>query len=142
MLRSDLLVVNEIDLAPMSASTCHRCSQRPMPCGTDGPWSPQTHGKAAESTSTTRAACARATLRFAVAGGRTRLLRQHAPHPFHVTRPFYLNPERPDLAALYLQSASGGIYSGEHLELVISAGKNTVAAVTTQSANSSDSLPR
>ena len=83
---------------------------------------------------TAEAAVARATLDFAVAGGRTALLRQHVPYPFHVTRPFYLDPERPDLATLYLQSASGGIYRNERLALTITAGRNAAAAVTTQSA--------
>lgn len=75
-----------------------------------------------------------ATLGFAVAGGRTCLLRQHVPYPFHVTRPFHLDPGRPDLATLYLQSASGGVYSGERLGLSVAMGEGAAAFVTTQSA--------
>ncbi len=75
-----------------------------------------------------------AALAFAVAGGRTSLLRQHVPYPFHVTRPFHLDPGRPDLATLYLQSASGGVYSGERLGLSIAMGEGAAAFVTTQSA--------
>lgn len=75
-----------------------------------------------------------ATLAFAVAGGRTGLLRQHVPYPFHVTRPFHLDPGRPDLATLYLQSASGGVYSGERLGLSVAMGENAAAFITTQSA--------
>jgi len=75
-----------------------------------------------------------ATLGFAVAGGRTCLLRQHVPYPFHVTRPFHLDPGRPDLATLYLQSASGGVYSGERLGLSVATGEGAAAFVTTQSA--------
>jgi len=75
-----------------------------------------------------------AMLAFAVAGGRTGLLRQHVPYPFHVTRPFHLDPGRPDLATLYLQSASGGVYSGERLGLSMAMGERAAAFVTTQSA--------
>lgn len=78
--------------------------------------------------------CVRARLDFARAGGRTRLLRQHVPYPFHVTQPFSLDPGRPDLATLYLQSASGGLYRGERLDLTITAGAAAAVAVTTQSA--------
>jgi urease accessory protein len=62
------------------------------------------------------------------------LLRQHVPYPFHVTRPFHLQPARPDLATLYLQSASGGIYAGDDLSLALHVGQGAAAHVTTQSA--------
>ena len=75
-----------------------------------------------------------AALAFAVAGGRTALLRQYVPYPFHVTRPFHLDPARPDLATLYLQSASGGVYNGERLSLSVAMGEGAAAFVTTQSA--------
>jgi urease accessory protein len=69
-----------------------------------------------------------------VAGGRTVLLDQYVPYPFHVTRPFRLNPARPDLATLYLQSASGGVYAADDLALALSVGAGAAAHVTTQSA--------
>jgi len=75
-----------------------------------------------------------ATLEFAVAGGRTQLLRQHVSYPFHLTRPFHLDRLRPDLATLYLQSASGGIYGGDDLSLDIACGPLAAVCVTTQSA--------
>lgn len=75
-----------------------------------------------------------ARLEFAVAAGRTCLVRQHVPYPFHVTRPFHLDEEHPDLATLYLQSSSGGLYSGEHLSLTIEAGAGAAVSVTTQAA--------
>ncbi len=87
------------------------------------------------SCSIAEAAPSRAKLDFAVAGGRTRLLRQHVPYPFHVTQPFYLDPGQPGLATLYLQSASGGLYSGERLGLSVTAGEGVAVAVTTQSAS-------
>ncbi len=69
-----------------------------------------------------------------MAGGRTTLLRQNVPYPFHITRPFHLHPARPDLATLYLQSASGGLYAGDDLSLALHVGRAAAAHVTTQSA--------
>lgn len=69
-----------------------------------------------------------------MAAGRTCLVRQHVPYPFHVTRPFHLDGTRPDLATLYLQSSSGGLYSGEHLCLTVEAGAGAAVSVTTQAA--------
>lgn len=73
-----------------------------------------------------------ALLRFAVGGGRTVLAHQYVPYPLHVTRLFHLDPQRPDLATLYLQSASGGLYSGDRLRLAIEVAPNAAAHVTTQ----------
>ena len=75
-----------------------------------------------------------ATLRFARGGGRTFLKEQRTPYPFHTTRPHYLDVDRPDLATLYLQSASGGLYRGDRLDLSIEAGPGALAHVTTQAA--------
>ena len=84
-----------------------------------------------EAEQPSRSAAAR--LAFAVAGGRTRLLRQHVPYPFHITRPFYLDSGRPDLATLYLQSASGGLYRGDEIGLDISVAARSAVWITTQS---------
>ena len=73
-----------------------------------------------------------ASLRFSRGGGRTVLARQRVPYPFHVTRPFYLDRARPEVATLYLQSASGGLYRGESLALSIIADLQAAAHVTTQ----------
>jgi urease accessory protein len=75
-----------------------------------------------------------ASLRFATGGGRTVLVHQHVPYPFHVTRAFHLDPSRPDLATLYLQSASGGLYRGDQLVLDIDVASGAAAHVTTQAA--------
>jgi urease accessory protein len=75
-----------------------------------------------------------AVLRFGLAGGRTALLHQHVPYPFHITRPFHLHPASPELATLYLQSASGGLYAGDDLSLALHVGQGAAAHVTTQSA--------
>lgn len=73
-----------------------------------------------------------ALLRFDRGGGRAVLSRQYVPYPFHATRPFYLDRERPDLATLYLQSASGGIYRGDRLALTMVVGAKAAVHVTTQ----------
>lgn len=71
---------------------------------------------------------------FAVGGGRSALTRQAAPYPFHVTKPFALDRARPDLATLYLQSASGGIYRADRLDLAIAVRDGASAHVTSQAA--------
>jgi urease accessory protein len=75
-----------------------------------------------------------ASLCFSHGGGRTVLARQRVPYPFHATRSFYLDPARPDLATLYLQSAAGGLYRGDRVALSITAEPDSAAHVTTQAA--------
>ena len=87
---------------------------------------------AREAASTGRTA--RAALVFARGGGRTVLTRQTVPYPFHVTRTFQLDAARPDIATLYLQSASGGLYRDDDLTLTIEARAGAFAHVTTQAA--------
>ncbi len=79
-----------------------------------------------------RARTAEAMLRFEPGGGRTVLTRQRAPYPMHLTRPFHLDPGRPDLATLYLQSASGGLYRDDRIALTIEVADGAAAHVTTQ----------
>src|SRR5712672_2852991 len=66
------------------------------------------------------------------AGGRTVLRRQHVGYPFHVTRAFQLDRMRPDLATLYLQSASGGLYAADRLTLDLAVGAGAALNLTTQ----------
>lgn len=75
-----------------------------------------------------------AALHFAVGGGRTMLAHQYVPYPFHITRAFHLDPQRDDLATLYLQSASGGLYRGDRLLIEIDVAPGAAAHVTTQAA--------
>ncbi len=75
-----------------------------------------------------------AALDFVRGGGRTVLARQRVPYPFHITRPFYVDAAHPGLATLYLQSAAGGLYSGDRLALTLAAGGATMTHVTTQAA--------
>ncbi|MBU1176665.1 MAG: urease accessory protein UreD [Alphaproteobacteria bacterium] len=65
--------------------------------------------------------------------GRTYLDRQFASYPFHICRPFYpdFGPAR-GMATVYVQSCSGGLYSGERLAAEITLGRGARAQVTTQ----------
>jgi urease accessory protein len=67
-----------------------------------------------------------------LAGGRTVLRRQHVGYPFHITRAFQLDRLRPDLATLYLQSASGGLYAADRLKLDLVVGAGAALNLTTQ----------
>jgi urease accessory protein len=74
-------------------------------------------------------------LGFAVGGdGVTRLSRQFASYPFHLCRPFRFAGDPPELATLYVQSCSGGIYDGDRLSLRIEAPARAQLHVTTQAA--------
>jgi urease accessory protein len=66
------------------------------------------------------------------AGGRTILRRQYVGYPFHITRPFQLDRMRPDLATLYLQSTSGGLYAADRLALDLTVGVGAALNLTTQ----------
>lgn len=86
------------------------------------------------ATATQGSRSAEAALRFVRGGGRSFLRHQRVPYPFHITRPHYCDVARPDLATLYLQSASGGLYCGDRLDLVLQAGKGVLAHVTSGAA--------
>ena len=73
-----------------------------------------------------------AQLGFRRGGGRSFLARQHTPHPFHLTRPFYLPDDPQGMATLYLQSSSGGLYGDDDLHLGIALEDAAAAHVTTQ----------
>ncbi len=78
------------------------------------------------------AAPVRAELQFRAVAGRTHLARQFTPHPFHITRPFHHPGDPSGMATLYLQSSSGGVYSGDDLSLDITVETGAKAHVTTQ----------
>ena len=67
-----------------------------------------------------------------LAGGRTVLRRQHVGYPFHITRPFQLDRSKPELATLYLQSTSGGLYAADRLALDLVVGAGAALNLTTQ----------
>jgi urease accessory protein len=75
---------------------------------------------------------AKALLVAELAGGKTVLRRQRVGYPFHVTRAFQLDRMRPDLATLYLQSASGGLYAADRLTLDLVVGVGASLHLTTQ----------
>jgi urease accessory protein len=66
-----------------------------------------------------------------LAGGRTILRRQHVGYPFHITRAFQLDRMKPDLATLYLQSTSGGLYAEDRLALDVTVGAGAALNLTT-----------
>ena len=71
-------------------------------------------------------------LTFAKARGRTILAAQKTPHPFHITRPFYVAGDPDGMATLYLQSSSGGLYGDDDLDLRLQVKPGAYAHVTTQ----------
>lgn len=74
-------------------------------------------------------------LEFARDGdGRTFIAGQYASYPFHVCRAQYLDPARPGLASLYLQSCSGGIFEHDRMSIEVGARSFVEAHVTTQAA--------
>ncbi|MCY3886830.1 MAG: urease accessory protein UreD [Chloroflexi bacterium] len=78
---------------------------------------------------------ARAELRFERdADGRTTLVHQYCEYPHHVVKPLYLDPERPDLPTLCLQSVSGGLFAGDRLSLYVEIGEAARVRLVTQAA--------
>jgi urease accessory protein len=74
-------------------------------------------------------------LGFAAGGdGVTRLSRQFARYPFHLCRAFRFAGDPPEMATLYVQSCSGGIYEGDRLSLRIDAPARAQLHLTTQAA--------
>lgn len=84
---------------------------------------------------------AAARLRFAKGpDGATYLAEQRVGYPFHVTKPFRLEEGWPELATLYLQSVSGGLYDGDRLTLIARAEEGTAVQLTTQAATKVHSM--
>src|SRR5437763_6374150 len=52
--------------------------------------------------------------------GRTFLSRQYAAYPFHICRTQYLDA-RSELATVYIQSCSGGLYENDRLQIEVAA---------------------
>lgn len=76
------------------------------------------------------------------ADGVTYLSHQFASYPFHVTRPFYLDPDMPGMATLYLQSASGGLFQGDRLHLSAHFADGAAGHLTTQAATKVHGMER
>jgi len=71
-------------------------------------------------------------LTFACVSGRTHLMRQHTPHPFHITRPFRHPCDPQGMVTLYLQSSSGGVYGDDDLALSVGLKPGSAVHLTTQ----------
>lgn len=76
------------------------------------------------------------------ADGVTYLSHQFASYPFHVTRPFYLDPDMPGMATLYLQSASGGLFQDDRLHLSARFADGAAGHLTTQAATKVHGMER
>lgn len=75
-------------------------------------------------------------------GGQTYLSRQYLAYPFHATRVFYLETAWPELATLYLTSASGGLFQGDRISLRADVKTGASAHITTGSATKIHSMDR
>jgi urease accessory protein len=64
--------------------------------------------------------------------GRSYLAEQYFTYPFHVCCAQYMDKALPDMATLYLQSCSGGIFKGDRLTTQIYVKENARAHITTQ----------
>ncbi|WP_434053098.1 MAG: urease accessory protein UreD [Roseibium sp.] len=73
-----------------------------------------------------------ASLCFRRSRGKTHLSHQLAPHPFHITRPFYMHGDPEGMATLYLQSSAGGLYNDDDHSLAIRVENQAKAHVTSQ----------
>ncbi|MEE4754799.1 urease accessory protein UreD [Pseudomonas alliivorans] len=60
--------------------------------------------------------------------------RQEVGYPFHLGRSLKLPQDPPGMAAVYLQSCSGGLFAGEHLRLELHAEADTQVHVSTGAA--------
>ena len=76
------------------------------------------------------------------ADGITYLAEQQVGYPFHITKVFRLEPEWPELATLYLQSVSGGLFQGDRLTLVCEAEAGAAVQLTTQASTKVHSMER
>jgi len=73
-------------------------------------------------------------LAFAVEQGKTRLRHSFVTHPFHLTRPWYLDPALPGLAVVYVQTPAGGLIQGDRASLCFILAPEAQVHVTSQAA--------
>lgn len=73
-------------------------------------------------------------------GGHSYIARQQVGYPFHLGRQLRLPDDPAEMAAVYLQSCSGGVFAGEHLHLQISAGPGCQAHVASGAATVAHSM--
>ncbi|WUI02727.1 urease accessory protein UreD [Spirillospora sp. NBC_00431] len=73
-------------------------------------------------------------LSFAVAGGRTELTGHFQKAPLHITRPLYLDADRPGMPCVMFMSSGGGVLQGDRYRLRLDCGAGTSVRFTTQTA--------
>jgi urease accessory protein len=74
-------------------------------------------------------------LRFVVApDGLTRLKQRDTRFPLRMTAPMYLDPARRDMAFVYVQNPTGGVFAGDRLHTRLGLEVGATVHVTTQSA--------
>ena len=73
-------------------------------------------------------------LAFAADTDTTRLGHTFVCHPFHCTRPWYLDPAVPGMAVVYVQTPAGGLIQGDRAELRFDLEADAQVHVTTQAA--------
>jgi len=69
---------------------------------------------------------------FCRQGTRTRIRDRYISYPFHMTRPFMLDVDIPQLLTLYQQSSSGGLYQDDRLTSSFILEEEAAAYVTSQ----------
>lgn len=74
------------------------------------------------------------TLSFAVSRSKTVLQHAFVTHPFHLTRPWYLDPALPGMAVVYIQTPAGGLIQGDQTCLRCTLGPGAQVHLTTQAA--------
>jgi urease accessory protein len=73
-------------------------------------------------------------LDFAPSGGRTELRRRHQQSPLQIMRPLYFDPERPDLAIVFVMSAGAGLVQGDRYRIDVTCAPGSAVHLTTQGA--------
>jgi urease accessory protein len=66
--------------------------------------------------------------------GRTVLRERRQRFPLRTTVPFYLDEKAGDMAFVYVQNPTGGVFGGDRLHTVLTCGRGTRVHLTTQSA--------
>ena len=79
-------------------------------------------------------------LAFAADSGKTRLRRSFVSHPFHLTRPWYLDPALPGMAVVYVQTPAGGLIQGDRATLQFDLGDAAQVHITNQAAEKIHSM--
>lgn len=84
-----------------------------------------------------RGTCA---LSFAFEQGKTQLRQAFVSHPFHLTRPWYLDPALPGMAVVYVQTPAGGLIQGDRVNMRFALDPEAQVHITTQAAEKIHSM--